>query len=93
MIQQQTLTVSAQAVAKLPSQGLQRGTEVMTLAGIRPVESLHKGDRIVTRTGARQLKSVERASSESFQLVFERPQIVFLAKGQVHGETGEPFAA
>ncbi len=81
------------ATAAMAANGILRGTEVMTLAGIRPVESLHEGDRIVTRTGARALRSVLRNGGESFRLMFDKPQVVYLAEGQVYGETGLPFAA
>jgi hypothetical protein len=38
--------------------GLMVGTQVMTLAGILPVEFLSAGDRIVTRAGARTLRAI-----------------------------------
>ncbi|KMW60452.1 hypothetical protein AIOL_000607 [Candidatus Rhodobacter oscarellae] len=81
---------NATAVAAL---GLARGTEVMTLDGIRRVETLHEGDRIVTRTGARTLRGVSRRAADSFCLDFDKPQVVFLAEGQVYSDSGLPFAA
>ncbi|MCP3969310.1 MAG: hypothetical protein GY717_03150 [Rhodobacteraceae bacterium] len=73
--------------------GLARGTEVMTLTGIRPVESLSEGDRIITRAGACPLHGVVRLADERFKLMFNKPQVVFLENRQVNSETGLPFAA
>jgi len=84
---------NAKNAAAIVNTGLERGTEVMTLTGIRPVESLHEGDRIITRTGASQLRGVIRTAAEGFKLMFDSPQIVFLGKGQVHSDTGLAFAA
>ena len=89
--------VSTQApatpAAAIAATGLKRGTEVMTLTGIRPVESLHEGDRIVTRTGACPLRGVIRTANRGFKLMFDRPQVVYLENGQIHSDTCQPVAA
>lgn len=72
--------------------GLYKGAQVITLDGIRPVESLRAGDRIVTRSGARVLRDLVKDRAH-YRLSFDRPQIVLLSEGQVHSETGVPFAA
>ena len=91
-MQPQPRSFSTDPVAPLATGGFARGTEVMTLTGIRPVESLHKGDRIVTRTGARTLTSVTRQGNDRFVLGFDRPQVIFLAQGQAYSETGQSFS-
>jgi len=73
--------------------GLEPGTEVMTLNGCGPVENLVEGDRIVTRTGACPLRGLIRTAAQGFILVFDTPQVVYLADGQVDSETGLPFSA
>ena len=76
----------------LPVCGLERGTEVLTLRGVQPVEALKRGDRIVTRSGARRLArfATER---DAFRLEFEKPQVVLLSQGQIHSDTCLPYAA
>ena len=90
MTQMRIDTTGAPAVA---APGLECGTEVMTLKGIRRVENLKSGDRIVTRSGACSLRAVRRTASNGYALRFDTPQVVLLSEGQVHSETGQPFAA
>ena len=73
--------------------GLDSGTEVMTLKGIRPIESLVAGDRVITRSGACALRSVQRTAANGYALRFDSTQVVLLSEGQVHSETGMPYAA
>ena len=78
--------------AAIAAMGFERGTEVMTLAGVRPIEALHEGDRVITRAGATPLRGVMRTAN-GYSLEFDTPQVVFLSEGQVHSDTGLPFAA
>ena len=90
----QVLKNDGQAKPMVPlATGLALGTKVMTMTGVRPVEKLVEGDRIVTRTGASVLRRLMRTRGRGFRLIFDAPQVVFLGEGQVHGETGLPFAA
>ena len=73
--------------------GLQAGTQVLTLKGARAVEDLKAGDRIITRTGACPLRDLMMAPSGGFMLAFDTPQVILLADGHIHSETGLPFAA
>jgi hypothetical protein len=73
--------------------GLECGTEVMTLNGIRPIEALRAGDRIITRAGACSLRSLRRTAGDGYALQFDTPQVVLLGEGQVHSDTCEPFRA
>ena len=91
-----TMITTTTARATAPSMaaiGLVRGTEVMTLKGMRPVEGLAVGDRIITRSGACPLRSVQRTAANGYALRFDAPQVVLLSEGQVHSETGLPYAA
>jgi len=88
--QTQTTVEAKQSI--LPMVGLKIGTEVITLSGIRPVETLRIGERIVTRTGAKPLVNV-LATNGTFHLKFDGPEVVYLHEGQVHSDTGQPFAA
>ena len=89
-----TMTTTARATAPaMAAMGIMRGTEVMTLKGVRPVEGLSVGDRIITRSGACALRAVRRTAANGYALRFDTPQVVLLSEGQVHSETGLPFAA
>jgi len=80
------------AVATLTDPGLPRGTLVMTLAGMRPVERLAEGARIVTRAGACRLRGVRRVNCDDYRLVFDAPQMVYLVRKCESG-VNLPFAA
>jgi len=66
--------------ASLTEPGLPHGTLVMTLAGVRPVEQLAEGARVVTRSGACRLRGVRRVRDNDYRLVFDTPQLVYLAR-------------
>lgn len=78
--------------ASLVMAGFEHGSEVMTMDGIRLIETLAEGDRIVTRSGATLLRDVIRTANNGFQLIFDKPEVVFLAHGQFHSDTGLPFS-
>ena len=71
--------------------GVPRGTEVLTLKGLCPVETLKSGDKVVTRTGARPLWSLQTLFADRFAMMFERPQVVYLMDGLIHSESGAAF--
>lgn len=73
--------------------GLEAGTMVLTLTGARAVETLRAGDRIITRAGACVLRDLMDAPAGGHMLTFDAPQVVLLADGHVHSDTGLPYAA
>lgn len=84
--------ISAEYTAAQPI-GLEPGTQVLTLKGARAVETLCVGDRVITRKGAASLRALMDAPTGGYALCFDAPQVVLLAEGQIHSDTGLPFAA
>ncbi len=61
---------TTEAAAGLPAiPGLVAGTQVLSLAGTRPVEALRPGDRIVTRAGARTLRAVRAEAVPAARMI------------------------
>ncbi|MEM7440813.1 MAG: hypothetical protein AAF393_14525 [Pseudomonadota bacterium] len=85
-------TAQDQTTASTIQSGIHAGTQILTLMGARAIETLVPGDRIITRKGAAPLRGLEKARG-GFALRFDVPQVVLMESGQVHSETGLPFAA
>jgi len=73
--------------------GLDHGTEIMTMAGTRPVQTLTCGDRIITHRGAMPLTALTRTMDDRYVLEFDEPQIVLLGEGYVNSATSLPVCA
>lgn len=78
----------------LPSytDGLTRGTHVLTADGALLVECLQVGDRIVTRAGLRRLRGLDIPAPQVFRLVFDKTEIVYANGFQFDSKTGKAFA-
>lgn len=87
-----TTTTPAKTAAATPL-GIKAGTMVLTLKGACAVDMLAIGDRVITRSGACVLRDILTASDGGFILCFDTPQVILLDDGQLHSDTGLPFAA